>query len=128
MGPTAIDQTSLSSCDVEPIHLLGTIQPIGFLLTMSADGIVLRTSANVKSYLGAPAREIIGRPAANFLSADLLHDIRNRLQMAAAEGIVERLFGQQLAPDGSRFDVAAHFAGREAVLEFEPSTGKRTPF
>jgi light-regulated signal transduction histidine kinase (bacteriophytochrome)/CheY-like chemotaxis protein len=121
MSQETNDPAALTSCDVEPIHLLGAIQPIGFLLTMSADGIVLRTSANVKSFLGALGREIIGRSAAAFLSADLLHDIRGRLQIAAGEGVVERLFGRQLAPDGPRFDVAAHFAGREAVLEFEPS-------
>jgi light-regulated signal transduction histidine kinase (bacteriophytochrome) len=117
------DPTALTGCDVEPIHLLGAIQPIGFLLTMSAEGIVLRASANARSYLGLPGREIVGRPIANFLSADLLHDLRGRLQLAAGAGVVERLFGQRLAPEGPLFDVAAHFSGCEAVLEFEPSTG-----
>jgi len=116
------DPATISNCDAEPIHLLGGIQPIGFLLTMSTDGAVSRASENVHIYLGVTGAEILGRPVREFLPADLLHDIRGRLQLASNEGIVERLFGQPLVPEGPRFDVAVHFAGREAVLEFGPVT------
>ena len=67
--------------------------------------------------------EIIGQPARNFLSADLLHDIRGRLQIAAGTGIVERLFGQRLVAGSLRYDAAVHVSGGETVLEFEVATG-----
>ncbi len=121
MEPETTHLAVLSNCDIEPIHLLGAIQPIGFLLTINADSIVVRASDNVRDYFGVDANEMLGRPITKFVTADLLHAIRGRLQLASSEGVVERLFGQQLAENGPRFDVAAHFAGREAVLEFEPS-------
>src|ERR1700753_3088346 len=115
---------SLTNCDLEPIHRLGTIQPIGVLLSMSTDWRVLRASANVEAFLGLPLDEVIGFPVSRVLAADLLHDIRGRLQTVAGTGIVERLFGQRLKPDGLLFDVAVHVSGRETVLEFEPSIGQ----
>ena len=101
------DPAALASCENEPIHLLGAIQSIGFLLSISADWLVLRASANAPTFLGITG-EIVGQPARNFLSADLLHDIRGRLQIAAGTGIVERLFGQRLVAGSPRYDVAVH--------------------
>lgn len=116
---------SLTSCDREPIHLLGGIQPIGFLLSVSTDWRVLRASANIEAFLGLPPDKVIGRPVNTVLAADLLHDIRGRLQTVAGTGIVERLFGQRLVADGPLFDVAVHISGRETVIEFESATGQR---
>lgn len=123
MSVTDNESLSLTNCDREPIHLLGSIQPLGFLLSVSTDWTVLRASANIEGFLGWPADAVIGQPVNRVLAADLLHEIRGRLQTVAGTGIVERLFGQQLKPDGPLFDVAVHISGRETVLEFEPSTG-----
>jgi len=117
--------TSLTSCDAEQIHLLGGIQPIGFLLSVSTDWQILRASANVSHFLGVGPDEIIGIPVDRILAADLLHDIRGRLQTVAGTGIVERLFGQTLKVGGPLFDVAVHISGGETVLEFEPATSSR---
>jgi light-regulated signal transduction histidine kinase (bacteriophytochrome) len=121
MNRNSHDPTALASCESEPIHLLGAIQSIGFLLSISADWLILRASANAPTFLGITG-EIIGQPARNFLSADLLHDIRGRLQIAAGTGIVERLFGQRVVAGSLRYDVAVHVSGGETVLEFETST------
>src|SRR6188768_1359930 len=106
MSNSPNDVVSLTSCDREPIHLLGAIQPIGFLLSVSADWRVLRASANIESFLGLPPDDAIGLPVNQILVADILHDIRGRLQTVAGTGIVERLFAQRLRPDGPLFDVA----------------------
>ena len=121
MKPNDIDPATLVSCDSEPIHLLGAIQSIGFLLSISADWTIVRASSNASTFLGN-SREIIGRPARDLLSADLIHDIRGRLQIASGTGIVERLLGQRLDAGSPRYDVAVHVSGGETVLEFEPAT------
>ena len=46
----------LTNCDREPIHLLGAIQPIGFLVVLSADWLVSRVSANIGDFFGVDAR------------------------------------------------------------------------
>ncbi|WP_375412413.1 HWE histidine kinase domain-containing protein [uncultured Bradyrhizobium sp.] len=119
------DGVSLTTCDREQIHLLGAIQPIGFLLSVSTDWRVLRASANIEPFLGLSPAEVIGLPVHQVVAADLLHEIRGRLQTVAGTGIVERLFGQRLKPDGRLFDVAVHISGRETVLEFESAVGQR---
>src|ERR1700760_255652 len=103
MSDRRTNDVSLTDCDREPIHLLGSIQPTGFLLSVSTDWSVLRASANVEAFLGLPPDQVIGLSVNKVLAADLLHDIRGRLQTAAGTGIVERLFGQRLEPDGPLF-------------------------
>jgi light-regulated signal transduction histidine kinase (bacteriophytochrome) len=118
---------TLADCDSEPIHLLGAIQPVGFLLSAGADWNVLRASENVGSHLGVPHEQLIGRSVDTCLPADVLHDIRGRLQQAGEAGVVEPLFGRRLRPDGPSFAVAAHRSGDEFVLEFETETGEPCP-
>ena len=118
---------TLANCDREPIHLVGSIQPSGFLLSVSTDWRVLRASANIEPFLGFAADEAVGQPVNSVLAADLLHDIRGRLQTVAGTGIVERLFGQRLKADGPLFDVAVHISGRETVLEFESAGQRHAP-
>ena len=101
-----MSDVSLTDCDREPIHLLGAIQPKGFLLSVSTDWRILRASSNVFSFIGLSPNEIIGLPVNTVLSADLLHDIRGRLQTVAGTGVVERLFGQHVQPGGPLYDVA----------------------
>lgn len=117
----------VSTCDREPIHLLGAIQPIGFLLSVNADWVVIRASENVQAYLGSPPAKVVGRPVTCFISADLLHDIRGRLQQAGEPGVVEPLFRRQMAAGGPFFAVAVHRAGDELVLEFEETSETPSP-
>jgi light-regulated signal transduction histidine kinase (bacteriophytochrome) len=117
----------LAACDSEPIHLLGAIQPLGFLLSVHADWIAARASENVGAYLGVPHDQIIGRPVAACLPADVLHDIRGRLQQSGAAAVVEPLFGRQFKPDGPLFAIAVHRSGDEIVLEFEEASGEECP-
>ena len=117
----------LTTCDREPIHLLGAVQSFGFLLSVNADWTVIRASENTSFHIGLNLGELIGQPVERCIHQGVLHDIRGRLQLAAAPGVVERLFGQELAPGGPRFDIAVHQSGLETVLEFEPSENSETP-
>jgi light-regulated signal transduction histidine kinase (bacteriophytochrome)/CheY-like chemotaxis protein len=122
----ALPPTILTACDREPIHILGAIQPFGFLLSVNADWLVARASENVEKFIGIGHAQVVGQSAEACLSAVLLHEIRSRLQVAGGMGIVERLYGQRLRAGGARFDIAVHQSGREVILEFEPSSGEPT--
>jgi light-regulated signal transduction histidine kinase (bacteriophytochrome) len=110
-----IAEVDLLSCDREPIHLPGAVQRFGFLLSVTGDWSVVRASENVHDFLGIPVDEIVGSPVEAFIGAELLHDIRSRLQMSVGAGIVERLFGRRLRDDGPPFDAAVHQSGRECL-------------
>jgi light-regulated signal transduction histidine kinase (bacteriophytochrome)/ActR/RegA family two-component response regulator len=115
------DHVDLTTCDREPIHLLGAVQPFGFLLSVNAEWIVVRATENTRQFVGLDHVEMLGQAVDRCIAVEVLHDIRGRLQMSGGPGVVERLFGQRLTPDGALFDVAIHQSGHETVLEFEPS-------
>ncbi len=69
-----------------------------------------RPTAN--KYLDLSPDQVIGLPVNNVLAADLVHDIRSRLQTVAGTGIVERMCGQRLKLNGRPFDVAVLVSGK----------------
>lgn len=114
----------LTNCDREPIHILGAIQPIGFLLELTADWIVARASTNLSTFLGIAAEEAIGRPLAAIFDGHAIHDLRNRTTMLRGPDAVERLFELDLRGNSTLFDVALHQSGSSVVIEGQPSSGE----
>lgn len=118
-------ETLLSSCDREPIHVPGSIQPHGALLSCrdGPDLTVVRASANLARFLAVDAAGALGRPLAAVL--DAAEDIHG-LAMHARAGGTHHL---RLPPVGGRgwLDVACHRAGQEIVLELEPFAPEMSP-
>lgn len=109
----------LGNCDREPIHLLGAIQPFGFLVALSADWIVRRASANLTEFLGLGAEAALGLSATDLFGEDAVHLLRNRMTLLRGADAVERVFG--VAAKAGRFDFAMHVSGGDIVIEGEPS-------
>ncbi|WP_431271869.1 HWE histidine kinase domain-containing protein [Dankookia sp. P2] len=119
------DGLDLTSCDREPIHLLGTVQPFGVLLAATTDGIIRYVSDNAAAHLGMPPAEVLGRPLHEVLERQALHDIRGRLQVLHGHGQTERIFGLELVKGRGHYDVAVHIQpglDRLTVIEAEPSS------
>jgi light-regulated signal transduction histidine kinase (bacteriophytochrome) len=116
-------RVDLTNCEREPIHLLGAIQPVGFLIAVSMDWLVARVSGNIRQFLGHDPADLIGNPLSDFFNPQLLHDLRNRIAHLVNSDTVERIFGCHLTRDGAPFDVALHFAGRQIIIEAEPGSG-----
>lgn len=115
-------RVDLSNCDREPIHIPGRIQPIGFLVALTADWMIARTSDNVGTYLdGQSPTAMLGRPLSDFWSAEAIHTVRNRIALLRGPNSVERRFGQILWQGGPAFDIAVHTVGNVTLLEVEPS-------
>lgn len=111
-------QVDLTNCDREPIHILGAIQPIGFLIAVTTDWIIARASQNTSDFIGRNASSMIGHPLAEFLPAGALHDLRNRVALLRGPDSVQRLFACELVKD-VLFDVAVHISGNFIVIEAE---------
>ena len=114
----------LSNCDREPIHLLGAIQPNGFLLALSPELVVKRASANADEYLKHDGADPIGRSIGELFGSEAIHAIRNRLSLLEGGGGVERVFGCPLQDEGERFDLAIHVSGGLIILEGERSSNE----
>lgn len=113
----------LSACDREPIHRLGAIQPVGFLIAVTRDWRIVRVSDNVADHVGREPRELLGVPLAELFERDALHGLRNRLMHLSGADAVERVFGLALVTGRRerRFDCAIHEADGLIVIEAEPS-------
>lgn len=114
----------LTNCDREPIHILGAIQPVGFLIALTADWLIARVSENIGDFLGQQPDELFGRPIAEVLSPRVVHDLRNRVSMLRGADAVERLFGCRLTEAEQAYDIAVHLSDGQVVIEAEPGTGE----
>jgi light-regulated signal transduction histidine kinase (bacteriophytochrome) len=112
----------LTNCDREPIHILGAIQPIGFLVALSPDWVVERGSANLAAFLGVAPAAAIGRPLSDLLPPETIHLFRNRVAMLGGPDAVERIFGCALGEGLGRYDIGLHLSGGQIVIEGEPAT------
>jgi len=111
----------LTNCDREPIHLLGNIQPFGFLIGLQSDFTVCIASENVGQHLGRPAAEMFRRPVAEVLSNAAIEAIRARVDYLSGPDAVERIFGIPVQEGGKPYDLAVHFSGVFLIVEAEPS-------
>lgn len=98
------------------------IQPIGFLLALSSDWRVSCASANLATYTGIDAADILGRPVSSFLTPESVHLIRNRVALLRGEDSSDRLIDRQLAPGGAAFDAILRQSAGEVILEAVPGT------
>ncbi|WP_421997747.1 HWE histidine kinase domain-containing protein [Reyranella sp.] len=121
MNSALPEQTDLTNCDREPIHLLGAIQPFGFLLAVSrAEWVVQRASANAADWLGAAGTSLIGQPLLSIFSPETVHLIRGHLQTAIMANTRARIFGVELRPRLT-CDLAVHLVDDLVVIEGERS-------
>ncbi|MBO9670249.1 MAG: GAF domain-containing protein [Sphingobium sp.] len=121
MSDMPVYQVDLTNCDREPIHILGNIQPFGFLVAVGSDWVITRISANIEQFIGKAPHGLIGMPLSSIFRDSAIHNLRNRLALLRGPDAVERLLGETLLEDGSRFDIAVHFSGESIIIEAEPA-------
>ena len=112
-------KVDLTTCDREPIHIVGRVQAFGALVSVTADWIVNHASDNLRGFVDLPDDDIVGLPLSDVFSEDALHTIRGKLQMLRSADAVERVFGLALTEGGSLHDVAVHISGRSIIMEIE---------
>ena len=95
-------EQALQICAAEPIHQMGTIQPHGAALVLSADSLrtVLQASANMDQFMDLPAGGALGKPLVELMGEDSALQIEQLLQKAQAHktatGLVSATY-QQIA-------------------------------
>lgn len=114
-----MNKVDLTNCDREPIHILGAIQPFGFLLAISPDWMVRHASENAAAYLGTPVE--LGAPAQALLGEAATGSIRRHIQRLRDAEAVERIFSVPVGANKTRMDLAVHHSGSSIVIEGEPT-------
>ncbi|RLM48847.1 ATPase, partial [Halobellus sp. Atlit-31R] len=118
MTQAPTDQLDLSRCAAEPIRTPGSIQPHGFMLTLSPALVVQQASANLESWTGMPAQATGGRPLAEVVGETAAARIAAEIE-AGAPGARPAYLGTVTVANGAHFDVLAHAWDGLLILEFE---------
>jgi light-regulated signal transduction histidine kinase (bacteriophytochrome) len=108
----------LSTCDKEPIRTPGSIQPHGFLLTLSESLEVLQASANLGDWCACAAFDAAGRPLAEVVGEEAAGRLAPEIK--ASLGPRPYYVGTVMIGDGRHFDVLGHRWDGLLILEFEP--------
>lgn len=114
------EDVNLTNCDREPIHIPGSIQPHGCLLSCDAQaGLVLRHSVNAPEMLGLSC-DLNGQPLSSLIGGEAAHSLRNALA-ALRDGSRPALLPGVALPAGM-FDVSIHSFRSVVNIEFEPAS------
>ncbi|MCD2516037.1 ATP-binding protein [Massilia sp. G4R7] len=122
MTQASTDLLDLTHCANEPIRTPGSIQPHGFMLTMSADPdasrAIQQASDNLEHWTGVPVRDAIGQPLARIVGEAAAARLAPEL---AGEGLGSRpaYIGTITLANGAHFDVLAHAWDGLVILECE---------
>lgn len=120
MSDAPTNSVNLTNCDREPIHLLGSVQPFGFLIAVSStEWVIERVSQNISDWLDTPAAELLGKPLDSIVSADVVHTLRSHLQGAVMGDTTARIFSLEFIK-GAIFDIAVHLIDDSVIIECEP--------
>lgn len=112
----------LTSCDREPIHLPGAIQPHGALLALHDPSLVVaQVSENIADILRLRVEEVLGRPLSALVDAG---------SAAAVSAALDGDRWQEMNPlrvsaRGRHFDGIVHRHEGAAILELEPLAAPR---
>ncbi|MGX7745515.1 HWE histidine kinase domain-containing protein [Rhodopseudomonas parapalustris] len=115
------NEVDLTSCDREPIHIPGRIQPHGCLLACDAQAVrITRTSQNAGAVLGRETPRA-DEPLAGYFDESDAHALRNALAQATDPKRPALIFGWRDSATGRTFDVSLHRHDGTSIIEFEPA-------
>ena len=112
----------LTSCEREPIHIPGRIQPHGLLLTLQEpDLIIMQASENTLSLLSTPAQDLLGKPLGILLNPSDVDALRDACQQHSLDNNPVYLLTMQIRGGQTPFEAIVHRNQGILVLELEPA-------
>lgn len=117
----AFGQADLTNCERELIHLAGSVQPHGVLLSLREPGLqVLQASANVLELLGRPVESLLGQ-ALDVLGGDVSEQVRRLAGEPHLDEPVPLRCSVEVDGGPAAFEGVVHrVPGQALVLEIEP--------
>lgn len=113
----------LTSCDAEPIHMIGAIQPNGALIAVDQETLAVEfASANADIFFGRPCAELLGGPLAALLGAEQCAELSSRAVAPTMPDLLRPWFVAVARPDGAmvRLECYPHRYEKRIILEFVP--------
>jgi PAS domain S-box-containing protein len=115
------DVIDLSNCELEPIHLIGSIQPHGFLLAIRENDLTIQhVSANTEVLLGRPYHGLIGKRLEELVGDGSCRQIADACRSNNLEAISPLTINVVDAPSVKIFQATLHRSDGQVILEAEP--------
>lgn len=119
--PPRVD-ADLSSCDREPIHIPGAIQPHGVLLGVCPQSfLITEVAGDTERYFGRPPRALLGATLETLLDAEQVSRLKDLLASVEPASRPTRAFNLQPPGGLQKLEVTAHISSGRLILEFEPN-------
>ncbi|MGB9990829.1 ATP-binding protein [Massilia sp. SM-13] len=117
----------LSSCEQEPIRTPGSVQPHGFVLSLTPQLKVVQASNNVLQHLDQAVPALLGQPLAALVGEEAMRALAGEI---TPEKLSSRpVFAATVAlASGRHYDVLAHSYDGLLMLEFEAVTHSAADF
>lgn len=113
----------LTNCDLEPIHIPGSIQPHGVMLVCDRNAQkVLFSSANTRDVFKAPNEPYVGIEIEKLVGPELAHELRNASAKAQQPGSSSIVLNAHVPSAQAQFDISLHNHDDRCIIEFEPCT------
>lgn len=117
----------LTSCDTEPIHRIGAIQPVGVLVAVDEATMTIEfASANTDAMFGRPCSDILGKKLAWLLGQQSCDDLEARELQPTMPDLLRPWFLQAPHPAGTvvHLECYPHRHDGRIILEFvDPQDG-----
>ena len=113
-------QVDLTSCDTEPIHIIGSIQPVGALLAASRQTLeVTHVSQNLGEYLNVDAEAALGLSLEQVLGKDVVGELLKRNLVPGEPHLLRPWYPQMDAAKSAvrRLEFLPHAHDQHIVLE-----------
>lgn len=112
---------NLETCDQEPIHLIGAVQPHGALIAVNKDSLIIEyASVNTASFVGAPPDEILGKELSILIGAENAHALPTSPLVPSLPKLLKPWFFTFQALDGTtiKAECLPHQSNGLIILEF----------
>ena len=117
MNDLKFGQADLTTCDREPIHVPGSIQPHGLMLVVHRESLALQQFAGASRLLGVEPEAIAHCALSQLFKAPTLKLIRQSLRHPVAEPIV--LHNVNSRHGTVTLDITVHAQGALGIIEVE---------
>ena len=116
-------EVDLTSCDKEPIHKIGAIQPIGVLIAVDATSLIIEfASTNTDDTFGYSHPELLGKSLTAILGEANCAELRDRSLQPTMPDLLRPWFLSARKPDGAMVELECypHAHDGRIILEFVP--------
>ena len=122
-SPLQAMSVDVTTCDREPIHIPGCIQPHGMLIAARlTDFTIMQVSANSAAFCGLPPARLLGESLQTLFSATRAQEIHHVVRTQALEANPQQICSAIMGKSAVPLAITAHTYEGMLLLECETAT------